>query len=261
MRRLGPALLVVILAACSDAPVQPPEEEVSDGAPLRSISPSEVPDAVPRPDPILAVGNKSPYTVNGVTYEIMDDYRNYRERGIGSWYGTKFHGRKTSNGEIFDLYAATAAHKTLPIPSYARVTNLENGRSIVVRVNDRGPFHADRVIDLSYGAAVKLGYMAQGTAQVEVEVLNIAGVDDRRGTELGSYRYLQIGAFGSEASAQRLRDELSAIVSAPVSVSPVESAGAMLYRVRVGPVDDPDALGAVQQQLTDSGYSAGQPLP
>ena len=132
MRRLGPALLVVILAACSDAPVQPPEQEVSDGAPLRSISPSEVPDAVPRPDPILAVGNKSPYTVNGVTYEIMDDYRNYRERGIGSWYGTKFHGRKTSNGEIFDLYAATAAHKTLPIPSYARVTNLENGRSIVV---------------------------------------------------------------------------------------------------------------------------------
>jgi rare lipoprotein A len=261
VKRLGAALLVGLLAACSDAPVQPPEVEVSDGAPLRSISPSEVPDAVPRPDPILAVGNKSPYTVNGVTYDIMDDYRNYRERGIGSWYGTKFHGRKTSNGEIFDLYAATAAHKTLPIPSYARVTNLENGRSIVVRVNDRGPFHADRIIDLSYGAAVKLGYMAQGTAQVEVEVLNIAGVDDRRGTEPGSYRYLQIGAFGSEASAQRLRDELTTVVSAPVSVSPVESGGSTLYRVRVGPVDDPDSLGTVQQQLTDSGYSAGQPLP
>ena len=259
MKRLG-LVLVVVLAACSEAPVQPPVE-ISDGAPLRSITPAEVPDAVPRPDPILAVGNKSPYTVNCETYEIMDDYRNYRERGIGSWYGTKFHGRKTSNGEIFDLYAATAAHKTLPIPSYARVTNLENGRSIVVRVNDRGPFHSDRIIDLSYGAAVKLGYMAQGTAQVEVEVLDIAGVDDRRDTELGSYRFLQIGAFGSEASARRLRDELMAVVIAPVSVSPVHSGGSTLYRVRVGPVDTPDALAAVQQQLTDSGYSAGQPLP
>jgi rare lipoprotein A len=261
VKRLTFIVVVATLAACSDAPVQPPEVEVSDGAPLRSISPSEVPDAVPRPDPILAVGNKSPYTVNGVTYEIMDDYRNYREQGIASWYGTKFHGRKTSNGEIFDLYAASAAHKTLPIPSYVRVTNVDNGRSIVVRVNDRGPFHADRIIDLSYGAAVKLGYMAQGTAPVQVEVLNIAGVDDRRGTELGSYRYLQIGAYGSEVSAQRLRDELTSVVSAPVSVSPVDSGGSTLYRVRVGPVDDPDALGTVQQQLTDSGYSAGQPLP
>jgi len=260
VRRLGLALTVALVAACTDTPVQPPPD-VSDGAPIRSISPSEVPDAVPRPDPILAVGNKSPYTVMGVTYEIMDDYRNYRERGIGSWYGTKFHGRKTSNGEIFDLYAATAAHKTLPIPSYARVTNLENGRSIVVRVNDRGPFHADRIIDLSYGAAVKLGYMAQGTAQVEVEVLNIAGVDDRRGTTPGSYRFLQIGAFGSEAAARQLRDELSAVVSAPVAISPVASNGSSLYRVRVGPMDEPGQLSTVQQQLADGGYSTGQPLP
>lgn len=260
MRGLALALSALIIAACTQSPVQPPPE-VSDGAPIRSISPSEVPDAVPRPDPILAVGNKSPYTVNGVTYEIMDEYRNYREKGIGSWYGTKFHGRKTSNGEIFDLYAATAAHKTLPIPSYARVTNLENGRSIVVRVNDRGPFHADRVIDLSYGAAVKLGYMSQGTASVEVEVLNIAGVDDRRGTTLGSYRYLQIGAFGSEAYARQLRDELSNLVSAPVSISPVASGGSTLYRVRVGPMDDPGLLSQVQKQLTDGGYNAGQPLP
>ena len=109
-----------------------------------------MPDAVPRADPILEAGNRSPYTVNGRSYRVLENHSGYRERGIASWYGTKFHGQKTSNGEIFDLYQATAAHKTLPIPSYVRVTNELNGRSVVLRVNDRGPFHSDRVIDLSY---------------------------------------------------------------------------------------------------------------
>lgn len=269
MRRVLVVLGFAALAACTVTP--PPQsgggggtavtDTVSDGAPVRTIAPGDVANAVPRPDPILAAGNKSPYTVNGVTYEIMDDYRNYREQGIASWYGTKFHGRKTSNGEIFDLYAATAAHKTLPIPTYAEVTNLNNGRSIVVRVNDRGPFHPDRVIDLSYGAAVKLGFMKQGTAPVEVRVLNIAGVDDRRGTTLGSYRYLQMGAFGAESSAQRLRDEIATVISAPVAVSPVSAGDGLLYRVRVGPIDDPQQFAAVRRQLSDSGYGSGQPLP
>ena len=140
--------------------------DAHDAAPLKAVNASDVADATPRPDPILAVGNKSPYTVNGVTYEVLQDYRHYRERGIASWYGAKFNGHETSNGEIFDLYQASAAHKTLPIPSYARVTNLDNGKSVVVRINDRGPFHSERLIDLSYGAAVKLGYMESGTATV-----------------------------------------------------------------------------------------------
>ena len=144
--------------------------------------------------------------------------------------------------------------------TYARVTNLENQRSVVVRVNDRGPFHAERLIDLSYGAAVKLGYMERGTARVEVEVLNIAGVDDRRNSD-GDYRYLQLGAYGSEASAERLRAELAGVVSVPVFVSPVESNGKLLYRVRVGPVADNTQLLAVQQVLESGGYGAGQPLP
>jgi rare lipoprotein A len=196
-----------------------------------------------------------------VRYEILDDAHNYREKGIASWYGTKFNGHKTSNGEIFDLYKATAAHKTLPIPSYALVTNLNNGKSVVVRVNDRGPFHADRLIDLSYGAAVKLGYMEQGTAPVEVEILNIAGVDDRRNTVGGSYRYLQLGAFGADASAQRLRSEVQSLVSAPVTVSPVQSGDKILYRVRVGPVSGGDELLEVQQVLQDNGYNTAQALP
>ena len=268
LHRAGAALAlgVMLLAGCSSPPTPTPDQgsrypQAQDTAPVRSIVPGDVSDAVPRPDPILAVGNRSPYTVNGVEYAILENPRNYKQQGMASWYGTKFHGHKTSNGEIYDLYQASAAHKTLPIPCYARVTNLDNGRSVVVRVNDRGPFHSDRLIDLSYAAAVKLGYMQQGTARVEVEVLNIAGVDDRRGTTSGNYRFLQMGAYGSEVSAQRLQGELQALLTTDVSISPVESGGAMLYRVRVGPVADNDELLAVQQKLQQNGYAAGQPLP
>ncbi|MEP0202812.1 MAG: septal ring lytic transglycosylase RlpA family protein [Halioglobus sp.] len=254
--------LVAFAVACSEVPVSTSlDPEISDGAPLRHIEPEDVADAVPRADPILSVGNKTPYEVNGKTYDILDNARNYKERGIASWYGTKFHGRKTSNGELYDLYAATAAHKTLPIPSYARVTNLDNGRSVIVRVNDRGPFHDDRLIDLSYGAAVKLGYMEKGTAPVEVEVLNIAGVDDRRGTTYGEYRFLQLGAYGSEATAQALRDELTPSLPVPVFISPVESGGKMLYRVRVGPLEDQAQLDTVMASLRDAGHANAQPLP
>ena len=254
-------VLALLLSACSAPPVTKTSPEVSDSAPLRPIAAADVADAVPRADPILAAGNKSPYTVLGVSYDILDDARNYREKGIASWYGTKFNGHKTSNGEIFDLYKATAAHKTLPIPSYALVTNLNNGKSVVVRVNDRGPFHADRLIDLSYGAAVKLGYMAQGTAPVEVEILNIAGVDDRRNSVGGSYRYLQLGAFGAEASAQQLRTQLQGLMSAPVTISPVQSGDKLLYRVRIGPVSSGEELLEVQQTLKDNGHNNAQALP
>lgn len=250
-------VLLALLAACS----APREPEVSDGAPPRTIAPERVSDAVPRADPILDAGNRSPYTVDGRRYEILESASGYREQGIASWYGTKFHGQKTSNGEIFDLYQATAAHRTLPIPCYVRVTNQLNGRSIVVRVNDRGPFHSDRIIDLSYGAAVKLGYMEQGTAPVLVEALDVTGVDDRRGTELGSYRYLQLGAFGTESAAEGLRKELVSRVAAPVFISPVESSGAILYRVRIGPLEKPGQLAELQEQLRNQGFGEGQPLP
>ena len=203
----------------------------------------------------------SPYVIDGVTYNVLEDYSTYREQGTASWYGAKFSGHKTSNGELYDLYQPSAAHKTLPIPSYARVTNLDNGKSIVVRVNDRGPFHSDRIIDLSYAAAVKLGYMEQGTARVEVEVMEVVGVEDRRDPIYGNYRYLQLGAFGREASAHDLAAQLKPLLTAEVFVSPVESDGGLLYRVRVGPVDDKTHLVAVQQQLQDGGYDIGQPLP
>lgn len=271
MLRLATALLVAIaLQGCSgpkskstggDAYQATRYSQSQDAAPLQHLSADQVQDAVPRPDPILAAGNKSPYSVNGVSYHILSDYQGYRARGTASWYGSKFHGHETSNGEIFDLYAASAAHKTLPIPCYARVTNLDNGRSVVVRVNDRGPFHSDRLIDLSYAAAVKLGYMERGTAEVEVEVINIAGVDDRRSAPGTHYRFLQLGAFGAESSALRLQTELQAFLQVPVSVTEVDASGKLLYRVRVGPMADAEQLVLVQQQLRDGGYPQGQPLP
>jgi rare lipoprotein A len=277
---LHPSIAAIVglpffLAACSTPPSQSPpvtqnNADVSvseryhveqDSAPLRPISQDEVFDAIPQADPILRFGNVSPYVIDGVTYNVLEDYRDYREQGTASWYGAKFSGHKTSNGELYDLYQPSAAHKTLPIPSYARVTNLDNGKSIVVRVNDRGPFHSDRIIELSYAAAVKLGYREQGTAQVEVEVMEVVGVEDRRDPLYGNYRYLQLGAFGREASAQTLVEALKPLLTAEVFVSVVESDGTLLYRVRVGPVDDKSHLLAVQQQLQDSGYDAGQPLP
>ena len=164
------ALLAALLGACSGS--EPRVAWENDGMPAVRLDPSQVRDAEPRPDPILDAGNTSPYTVNGVEYRVLTTGAGYREEGTASWYGTKFHGNKTANGEIYDVYLPSAAHRSLPIPSYVRVTNLENARSIVVRVNDRGPFHAERVIDLSYAAAVKLGVIQHGTAPVRVEALD-----------------------------------------------------------------------------------------
>lgn len=198
------ALLALLLAACASTPppvVTPaprPSAPVSTppatqapmvpapkgGGYYKDDGPGElvpgnlddVPDAVPRAEPIRAA-NTRPYTALGQTFTPMTSLQPYREQGIGSWYGKKFHGAKTASGERYDMFAMTAAHPTLPIPSYARVTNLDNGRSVVVRINDRGPFHRDRVIDLSYTAAHKLGYVSRGSARVEVETIIPEGVD------------------------------------------------------------------------------------
>lgn len=248
-----------ILVACSGS--GPKVAWEGDGAPLVDLRPSDVADAVPRPDPILRAGNTSPYTVNGVTYSVLPSATNYDRTGVASWYGTKFHGNKTANGEVFDLYLATAAHRNLPIPSYARVTNLDNGREVVVRINDRGPFHAERLIDLSYGAAVKLDFVDKGTARVRVQTLALAGVDDNRNASAGRYRYLQLGAFANAEAAREMRDAVAALVSVPVTVSAADIGGKRLNRVRVGPVADGKQLQQLQSMLMTRGYSPGLALP
>lgn len=149
----------------------------SDSGLLEPIDLSRVKPVVPKPEKRTLAGNKNPYTVNGVTYHVLTNESGFTETGMASWYGRKFHGHLTSNGEIYDMFQLSAAHTRLPIPSYVRVTNLDNGKSIIARVNDRGPFHPGRVVDLSYAGAVMLGYADKGTARVKVEAL-VPGASD-----------------------------------------------------------------------------------
>ena len=168
--------ILAVIDACSSA--SPPTAKnpnagrysiMQDRAPAKPIDIINIPEVVPEPVVRTIAGNRSPYTVLGKSYFVLPSEEGYSERGIASWYGEKFHGHKTSNGEVFDMYQVSAAHKSLPIPSFLRVTNLDNNRSIIVRVNDRGPFHGNRIIDLSYAAALKLGYAGIGTARVQLD--------------------------------------------------------------------------------------------
>ncbi len=180
--------LVVILAGCQGPMVGPaaPSASQQDGPPLRAHGDlSKIPDPVPRREPQSKRGNPRTYTVFGKTYQLLDTAEGYDAKGNASWYGRKFHGRTTSSGEPFDMFQLTAAHRSLPIPTYARVTNLNNGQQIVVRINDRGPFHDNRIIDLSYAAAVKLGFHDQGTAPVHVQVVAAAQAPQSAQTSSG----------------------------------------------------------------------------
>ena len=170
MSRAVVAFLALALGACSSAPNKGGYYK-DDGPHARPPAGLEsIPDAVPRVEPLHRYANR-PYRVFGKDYRPLASLQPFRQRGMASWYGKRFHGKPTSSGEKYDMYKMTAAHPTLPIPSYARVTNVANGRSVVVRINDRGPFHAGRVIDLSYVAAHRLGYIGAGSAQVEVEAI------------------------------------------------------------------------------------------
>jgi rare lipoprotein A len=172
--------LMIVVAGCSSSPPQRPGGYYKDDGPHANppANLAAIPDAVPISEPLHKYANR-PYEVFGKKYTPMAALQPFRQRGMASWYGKKFHGQKTSSGEVYDMYKMTAAHPTLPIPSYARVTHVGNGKSVVVRINDRGPFHANRVIDLSYAAAYKLGYIGAGSAQVEVEAV-LPGQPSRR---------------------------------------------------------------------------------
>lgn len=218
---------------------------------------SSVPDAVPKYEPRSRRGNPPFYTVLGKRYQVLASSEGYLERGIASWYGPTFHGESTSMGEQYDMYAMTAAHKTLPLPAYARVTNLSNGRSVVVRINDRGPFAKNRIIDLSYTAAAKLGMIKEGTALVEVRTLQPGGDDSlRRADETPPQTlYLQAGAFSDEQNAHRLAERLraggiaNAFVRAPLGEEP------RVFRVRAGPVESTVEFDRLAARLAKLGVS------
>lgn len=240
-----------------------------DAAPVNPPDVSNVPDAVPMDVAYSRGGNKPVYQVWGKTYRVLDTHIGYSEEGIASWYGLKFHGHKTSNGEIYDIYKMSAAHKSLPIPSYARVTNLDNGKSVIVRVNDRGPFHEDRLIDLSYAAASRLEITQKGTGRVRVEAIDarsaqraapqtVAAVNPPQSALAGANaegRFLQIGAFGNADNAERAQLKLASISGQNVTVVPVDRAGQTMHRVLVGPLTAGISVDGLIDRLVDAGYS------
>ena len=283
MRRRWPWLaLLVLLAACghkarraeAPAPATAPAastpesrptsksryQQEHDSAPDKRPDPSAIPEPVPRAEPPSTYGNRSPYTVLGKTYNVRERCAGYVERGIASWYGNKFHGHLTSNRESYDMYQYSAAHKTLPLPCYVRVTNLENGRSVVVRVNDRGPFFDTRVIDLSFVAAIKLGIDGNGTGLVEVRALDPAHPEREPAVRAAPARkatlYLQVGAFADPDNARRLKARLDQERVAQVAVDRVEREGRTLHRVRIGPLAGVDEADALEQRLERLGLTS-----
>ena len=201
-------------------------ETVLDGHTIKTV--------VPIYEPRSPGGNKSPYSVRGVSYTIVDRPVGWTQTGVASWYGAKFHGHKTSNGEIFDMYEVSAAHKTLPIPSYILVTNLDNGKSVVARVNDRGPFHGGRVLDMSYAGAVALGYQSLGTARIKVEVLGVNSkprVVAQSSDPASTTVFLQVGAFIVSQGAEDMAEAVRRYTRLRVFVET-----GSYYRVKVGPM-------------------------
>jgi rare lipoprotein A len=234
-------------------------DSVPDGPPPDL---SNLPEPVPKVEPHSLYGNKSPYSVLGRTYSVLPSARGYDERGIASFYGSKFHGYKTSNLEDYDMYKFTAASKVLPLPSYARVTNLQNGKSVIVRINDRGPFHEDRVIDLSYAAAVKIGVWPKGTGLVEVQGIDPSAPVDQEAppppvvpppSEHTPGIYLQVGAFADPANAEHVAEQLRTANFAPVQVVDATIGGRLVHRVRVGPLADVDSADRVTTQIEQMG--------
>ena len=259
--------LLASIAACGS-------NTAKDGPPRSgSISIPDLPgDAIPRPEPRSRYGNGPVYEVFGQRYTVLNSSAGYKERGVASWYGNKFHGRRTSNQEVYDMHAMTAAHKSLPLPSYVRVRNLRNNKSVVVRVNDRGPFVDNRIIDLSYSAARKLDMIKEGTGLVEVEAISFdAPAGDRVVRQTTSQPppspppapeppvsneiYVQVGAFGSRENAQRRLGVLRSSGISNTFVLEDTSSSPALYRVRIGPIKGVIEYDILVEELENRGIN------
>ncbi|WP_162932497.1 septal ring lytic transglycosylase RlpA family protein [Solimonas sp. K1W22B-7] len=319
LRAAGVALLCLLLTACATAPPAPPHKPrrmppppqqqmprvsrtpglapdyVPGAAPLserdRGPALEEIPegieltpDAVPVDEPRSRSGNSPEYQVFGETYRTLGKAGAFRERGHASWYGKKFHGRKTASGEIYNMFKMTAAHKTLPLPSYVRVTNLANGKSTVVRVNDRGPFHKGRIIDLSYAAAAKLDIIDHGAMMVEIEAVTAGDTPVTAVADAGTAApaaavtapaipppapraevraapptpqgWLQIASFIDPINAVSLREELQGKGFVGTSVITTDLGGETLHRVVAGPFHDEASSLDLRRRLRGHGYAA-----
>ncbi|MEO1202842.1 MAG: septal ring lytic transglycosylase RlpA family protein [Pseudomonadota bacterium] len=258
-------VVAVALSGCA-VPPMPPAEPARD----RGFVPP--PDAEPRPEPRSKYGNGPVYEVFGETYTVLASGSGYRERGVASWYGKKFHGRLTSNREPYDMYAMTAAHKSLPLPTYVRVRNLKNDKTVIVRVNDRGPFAHNRIIDLSYAAAMRLDMVEDGTSLVEVTAITFdAPAGDRpvravvppepepepvEAAPTEHAVYAQIGAFGRRDNAQARLDALHQRGIGNAFMDTSASIDGEMYRVRVGPIVNVDQFDVLVEELQYMGIPA-----
>ncbi len=258
------AVATIIAACAGPAPRQQPAsrpEPQSPSLPMPTSPPSvppppdisAIPDVVPKAEPKSARGNPPFYTVLGKRYFVLDSAAGYVERGVASWYGPGFHEASTSNGEPYDMYAMTAAHKTLPLPSYVHVTNLKNGKSVVVRVNDRGPFKDGRIIDLSYTAAAKLDILKAGTAFVEVRAITPG--EDEKAAPPATSLYVQAGAFSSQPNAAKLLADLRAQGVKQGFVREDVVNGKQMFRVRIGPIPSVPEFDRVIARLKALGIS------
>lgn len=223
-------------------------------------SPNSPADAEPKYEPTSKLGNPPSYAVLGKRYYVMKQRKGFTERGIASWYGKKFHGRKTSNGEIYDMYAMTAAHKTLPLPAYVKVRNLQNGREVVVRVNDRGPFHAGRIIDLSYAAAKKLDIIRKGTGRVEIRDISLSKSGNLKGVQSAAKNrmFIQIGAFSDRSNADNLSDTIEHPNLPAIRVKADSMTTHPVYRVQLGPLDSHSEAEKVIEHLIKQGYTTSR---
>ena len=249
MRWLAWAAVFAVLTGCTGVAVDPiPTGTGQDRAPALSRAELSQLRQLPNPKVVAlepsATGNRPEYEVWGKTYSVMESAQGYQAEGVASWYGAKFHGRRTSSGEVYDMYRLTAAHRSLPIPVFARVTNLRNGRSTIVKINDRGPFHAERLIDLSFAAAVKLDFHQAGTAPVRVEVLELSLEEPQQEPEQ-SY-YLHAGQFSSEDQAQSALGRLASLGNSSVQIIALERGG---FALRIGPLASKPGLNRLQALL------------
>lgn len=252
--------LLLLISGCSTTPEEESRySQKHDSAPEHEVDFSAIPNAVPKVEPLSRYGNPDTYIVRGKRYYRLTTSKGYVEQGNASWYGTKFHGHRTSSGETFDMYAMTAAHKTLPLPTYTRVTNLDNGRSIIVKVNDRGPFHASRIIDLSYVAAGKLDILKRGTGRVEVVALN-SGLPDTtpKTTVLPEKRlihFIQVGAFKERFNAVNLEQKLTRSDISDTRISSTQTHSGTIYRVQIGPFTSEQEALTLSRELISHGHA------
>ena len=275
--RLLALVLVLLVAGCAGTGQRQSDSRYTltqDTGPDRELDVASVEAPEPRYEPPSKSGNKSPYEVWGETYQVMDSAEGYEARGVASWYGRKFHGHLTSNGETYNMYELSAAHRNLPLPTYVRVTNLENDRSTIVRVNDRGPFHGERLIDLSYAAARVLGFEGQGTARVHIEAV-AASPDDTGASKVGEREagaveepalpsgnkgerlFVQVGAFGNLTAATQLKAQLHMVTASDVHLVEGRN-GEQVHRVWVGPFRERGA--AEQARRAIERNDLGQPI-